>query len=92
MRLLPVYSHNYQRYGLTETCGSGARSLPRDPTSAGTVGIVSNNVEIKLVDVPSLGYSADDKPNPRGELCIRGTSVFKEYYKGMCLITAVDEF
>lgn len=71
-----------RRWGLTETCGSGARSLPSDPTSAGTVGTVSHNVEVKLVDVPSLGYSAEDKPNPRGELCVRGASVFKEYYKG----------
>ena len=46
------------------------------------MGTVSHNVEVKLVDVPSLGYSAEDKPNPRGELCVRGASVFKEYYKG----------
>ncbi|PVF93682.1 acetyl-CoA synthetase-like protein [Serendipita vermifera] len=68
-------------WGLTETCGSGARTLPADPTSGGTVGTVSHNVEVKLVDVPSLGYSVEDKPNPRGELCVRGTSVFREYYK-----------
>ncbi|KAG8855813.1 hypothetical protein FRB91_001648 [Serendipita sp. 411] len=68
-------------WGLTETCGSGARSLPRDPTSAGTVGTVSGSVEVKLADVPDLGYTAEDKPNPRGELCVRGASVFKEYYR-----------
>ncbi|KAG8804654.1 hypothetical protein FRC18_007034 [Serendipita sp. 400] len=68
-------------WGLTETCGSGARSLPRDPTSAGTVGTVSGSVGVKLADVPDLGYTAEDKPNPRGELCVRGASVFKEYYR-----------
>ena len=78
-------------WGLTETCGAGARSLPQDPTSAGTVGIVSNNAEVKLIDVPSLGYSADDKPNPRGELCVRGPSVFQEYYKGISLMIILDK-
>ncbi|KAG8793867.1 hypothetical protein FRC16_010800 [Serendipita sp. 398] len=34
-----------------------------------------------LADVPDLGYTAEDKPNPRGELCVRGASVFKEYYR-----------
>lgn len=78
-------------WGLTETCGAGARSLPRDPTSAGTVGIVSNNAEVKLVDVPSLGYSTEDKPNPRGELCVRGPSVFQEYYKEPGLTAQVKD-
>lgn len=71
------------RWGLTETCGSGARSLPHDPTSSGTVGICSHSVELKLVDHNELGYSTDDRPNPRGELCVRGPSVFQYYYKGM---------
>ncbi|CAG7853254.1 Long-chain-fatty-acid--CoA ligase 5; AltName: Full=Long-chain acyl-CoA synthetase 5; Short=LACS 5 [Serendipita indica DSM 11827] len=71
----------WEGWGLTETCGAGARSFPRDPSAAGTVGSVSSSVEVKLVDVPDLGYSAEDRPNPRGELCVRGPSVFKEYYK-----------
>ncbi|KAG6889706.1 hypothetical protein C0992_004335 [Termitomyces sp. T32_za158] len=55
--------------------------LPNDPSSSGTVGPPQPVNEIKLVDVPSMGYSSEDKPNPRGELCVRGANCFKVYYK-----------
>ncbi|KAG8855807.1 hypothetical protein FRB91_001642, partial [Serendipita sp. 411] len=81
----------YEGWGLTETCGAGARSLPGDPSSAGTVGTINNCVEVKLVDVPELGYTVEGTGDengasaPRGELCVRGESVFKEYYKDMVM-------
>ncbi|KAH8102303.1 acetyl-CoA synthetase-like protein [Cristinia sonorae] len=68
-------------YGSTENCGVGCQAIASDNTSAGTVGPPGICLEIKLVDVPSLGYTSEDKPNPRGEICTRGASVFKGYYK-----------
>ncbi|KAI0781049.1 acetyl-CoA synthetase-like protein [Trametes elegans] len=68
-------------YGQTENCGSFVRTWNFDPTSSGTVGSPLPNAELKLIDVPSMGYSAEDKPYPRGEICMRGTQRFSCYYK-----------
>ncbi|EKM82807.1 hypothetical protein AGABI1DRAFT_82536 [Agaricus bisporus var. burnettii JB137-S8] len=68
-------------YGMTESMATCTRSWPGDPSASGTVGPPVPVNEVKLVDVPSLGYTTEDKPNPRGELCIRGANVFVEYYK-----------
>ena len=70
------------RYGMTENCGSFVRTWSYDPTSSGTVGSPLPNCELKLIDVPSMGYSAEDKPYPRGEICMRGEQRFSCYYKG----------
>ncbi|KAG8855025.1 hypothetical protein FRB96_007220 [Tulasnella sp. 330] len=64
-----------------ETCACTTRTLADDPEASGTVGGVQMLNEVKLVDVPELGYQSTDKPNPRGEICVRGDNVFTEYYK-----------
>lgn len=68
---------------MTENCATCAKSWPNDPTASGTVGPPQPVNEIKLVDVPAMGYTADNKPNPRGELCVRGLNCFTTYYKGV---------
>ncbi|KAG8948983.1 hypothetical protein FRC04_009184 [Tulasnella sp. 424] len=55
-------------YGLTETCAFGTRTWSDDDaTATGTIGGAAVSEEFKLVDVPELGYTSEDKPNPRGE-------------------------
>ncbi|KAG6335217.1 hypothetical protein ID866_3862 [Astraeus odoratus] len=69
------------RYGMTENCATCTHTLGGDPTGGGTIGPPAPINEIKLVDIPSMNYFTNDKPNPRGELCVRGKNCFSGYYK-----------
>jgi len=49
--------------------------------SSGNCGAVSANSECCLEDVPDMEYLSSDKPYPRGELLVRSSSLFREYYR-----------
>lgn len=66
-------------YGLTETCGCGAIGTPLQWTP-NAIGPPPTSIEVKLVSVPELNYSANSDP-PQGEILIRGRPVVKEYYE-----------
>lgn len=68
-------------YGMTETNATITRTMPDDPEGSGIAGLPHAFNHVKLVDVPGMGYSAEDKPHPRGELCVRGAHCITEYYK-----------
>ena len=67
-------------YGMTETACTITLTAPWE-TTAGHVGGPVPCCEVKLVDVPEMSYTAADAPNPRGEICVRGPSVFAGYHK-----------
>ncbi|KAK3827693.1 MAG: hypothetical protein J3Q66DRAFT_274964 [Benniella sp.] len=69
-----------EAYGQTEGTGAATNTNMGD-TVAGHVGPPNACCEVKLVDVPELNYFATDKPNPRGEICVRGASVIPGYLK-----------
>ncbi|XP_042504095.1 long chain acyl-CoA synthetase 4 [Macadamia integrifolia] len=69
-----------QGYGLTETCAGTFASLPNELSMLGTVGPPVPNVDICLESVPEMGYDAVSS-TPRGEICIRGGTLFSGYYK-----------
>ncbi|KAI0323427.1 acetyl-CoA synthetase-like protein [Cubamyces sp. BRFM 1775] len=73
----------YEGYGMTENSGCCTTSWPHDSTSSGAVGSPVPTAEVKLVDVPELGYQTTDQPFPRGELCMRGAQRFHGYYKDL---------
>ncbi|KAF8558453.1 long-chain-fatty-acid-CoA ligase [Imleria badia] len=68
-------------YGMTENCGTCTHTIRDDPTCGGTIGPPQPVNELKIVDVPAMNYTSEDKPNPRGELCVRGMNCFIGYYK-----------
>ncbi|RKO88651.1 hypothetical protein BDK51DRAFT_20393, partial [Blyttiomyces helicus] len=65
-------------YGLTEGMGGQTMTLLNDRTSTGTVGIPVPSVQIKLVDVPEMGYLTSNNPQS-GEICFKGATAFPGY-------------
>lgn len=70
----------YEGYGQTEQAAGLCFSYKGDLTP-GQVGPPQVCVEVKLKDIPSMNYTSQDKPHPRGEIMLRGHSVFTGYYK-----------
>ncbi|XJO78298.1 hypothetical protein BDV3_002762 [Batrachochytrium dendrobatidis] len=71
-------------YGLTETCGAGAITTLGDYHShfGSYVGVPFSSLEFKLMDVSDMQYFATDE-NPRGEICLRGPTIMKGYFKDL---------
>ena len=67
-------------YGLTETTAMGTLQNPLEWT-ADTIGTMTASIEAKLVDYADAGYFATNKPNPQGEIWLRGPTVLKGYYE-----------
>ncbi|KAK3845844.1 MAG: hypothetical protein J3R72DRAFT_434699 [Linnemannia gamsii] len=67
-------------YGSTEGMATATITMS-DEFIPGHIGNPRAGCEIKLVDVPDMNYRSTDQPFPRGEICIRGDTVFKGYFK-----------
>ncbi|KAK1430041.1 hypothetical protein QVD17_12510 [Tagetes erecta] len=67
-------------YGMTETACI-ITIMDDSDNSSGHVGSPNPSCEVKLADVPEMNYTSEDQPNPRGEICVRGPSIFQGYYK-----------
>eukprot|EP00121_Abeoforma_whisleri_P010394 Awhi_evm1s9584 len=72
-----------QGYGLTETCAASIVCVPDYWPMHGTIGICCPGVEMKLQSVPEMKYIASGAEGQeiRGEVCLRGPTVFTGYYK-----------
>ncbi|KAL6213510.1 hypothetical protein ACLB2K_012957 [Fragaria x ananassa] len=69
-----------QGYGLTESCGGCFTSIGNVYPMIGTVGVPLTTIEARLESVPELGYDALSSV-PRGEICLRGKTLFSGYHK-----------
>ncbi|XP_076930349.1 long chain acyl-CoA synthetase 4-like [Bidens hawaiensis] len=74
-------AHVLQGYGLTESCAGSFVAQPNVLSMSGTVGPPLPNVDVCLMSVPEMGYDALAATAPRGEILLRGTSLFSGYYK-----------
>ncbi|CAL5425869.1 unnamed protein product [Camellia sinensis] len=69
-----------QGYGLTETCGLATVGFPDEMCMIGTVGSPFVYSELRLEEVPEMGYNPLGDPSC-GEICVRGKTTFTGYYK-----------
>jgi long-chain acyl-CoA synthetase len=72
-------------YGQTEDVAGVLLSNTCDPIT-GHLGGPGYWSEVKLVDQPDLGYTSknvdeDGNPRPSGEICVRGPTLFKGYFR-----------
>ncbi|KAL0422698.1 UNVERIFIED_CONTAM: Long chain acyl-CoA synthetase 2 [Sesamum latifolium] len=69
-----------QGYGLTESCSGCFTSIANVFPMMGTVGVPMTTIEARLESVPEMGYDALSSV-PRGEICLRGSTLFSGYHK-----------
>mmetsp|Transcript_35796 Transcript_35796/g.80554 ORF Transcript_35796/g.80554 Transcript_35796/m.80554 type:complete len:680 (-) Transcript_35796:175-2214(-) len=77
-------------YGQTECAAAATMTWPTD-TTVGHVGLPLGVNDVRLQDVPDMGYLSADRTHKmdkgsipclgRGEICYRGPNVFRGYYK-----------
>ncbi|KAL8515255.1 hypothetical protein ACS0TY_014098 [Phlomoides rotata] len=77
-----------EAYGMTES-SCVISCMEETDILSGHVGSPNAACEIKLIDVPEMKYTSSDQPHPRGEVCVRGPTVFQGYYKDESLTREV---
>jgi len=69
----------HEGYGQTESSAASCLTSGLDP-EAGHVGGPLSCIRIRLKDIPEMNYLSTD-PQPRGEICYQGNSIFIGYFK-----------
>lgn len=74
---------NYYHFdvtGLTESCGGCFTGISNVFSMMGTIGVPMTTIEARLESVPEMGYDALSS-EARGEICLRGNTLFSGYHK-----------
>lgn len=69
----------FQGYGLTESYAGISGSVSND--SLGSCGAIGITGEIRVRELPEMGYHLDGPNGPSGELMLRGPQIFQSYFK-----------
>ena len=67
-------------YGLTESSGAACKTR-EDDLATDHVGGPNSLIKLQLKSLPEMEYLVTDKPYPRGELLLKGPSMFEGYFK-----------
>ena len=73
-----------EAYGQTESCGSSFSTKIFD-NGTGHVGGPASGIEYKLMAIPDFNYTDESTTYSRGEVCLRGPSIFLGYFKNKAL-------
>lgn len=79
IELCHVYYH-FDVTGLTESCGGCLTAISNVFSMMGTIGVPTTTIEARLESVPEMGYDALST-EARGEICLRGNTLFSGYHK-----------
>ncbi|XVF00633.1 hypothetical protein REPUB_Repub04eG0017700 [Reevesia pubescens] len=80
--LAALIYHKDMVTSLTKSCGGCFTSLANVMSMIGTVGVPMTTIEARLESVPEMGYGYDALSSvPRGEICLRGNTLFSGCYK-----------
>lgn len=74
-----IYYH-FDVAGLTESCAGCFTAIGDVFSMTGTVGVPLTTIEARLESVPEMGYDALSS-EPRGEICLKGITLFSGYHK-----------
>ncbi|KAL9325066.1 hypothetical protein ACSQ67_005711 [Phaseolus vulgaris] len=69
-----------QGHGLTESCAGCFTAIGDGYSMTGTVGVPMTTIEARLESVPEMEYDALSNV-ARGEICLRGNTLFSGYHK-----------
>jgi len=74
-----IYYH-FDVAGLTESCAGCITAIGDVYSMTGTVGVPMTTIEARLESVPEMEYDALSNV-ARGEICLRGKTLFSGYHK-----------
>lgn len=80
MCMFIIIYHHFDVAGLTESCAGCFTAIGDVYSMTGTVGVPMTTIEARLESVPEMGYDALSNV-PRGEICLRGNTLFSGYHK-----------